>query len=77
MINYNELKNLLNTGYDIEFSYKGKEYSIVKTKNDLISFCEFYCEPSEFTSVDDFMKNATINGYNLSDIWEKVTDLYY
>lgn len=28
MIDYNELKNMIETGYDIEFSYKGKDYSI-------------------------------------------------
>ncbi len=77
MISCNELKNLLNTGYDIEFSYKGKEYSIVKTKRNTISFCEFYREPIDFSTVDDFVNNAMIEENKLSDIWESVTDLCY
>ena len=27
--------------------------------------------------IDDFMKNAMIDGDKLSDIWESVTDLFY
>lgn len=77
MIDYKELENLLNTGYDIEFSYKGKDYSIVKTKRNAISFCEFYREPTDFATIDDFMNNAMIDGNKLSDIWERVTDLFY
>lgn len=77
MINFKDLENLLNTGYDIEFSYKGKEYSIIKTKCNAISFCEFYKEPVDYATVDDFMKNARINGNKLSDIWESVTDIFY
>ncbi|MGN0535585.1 MAG: hypothetical protein ACI4IR_06265 [Eubacterium sp.] len=77
MIDYNELENLLNTGYDIEFSYKGKEYSIVKTNRNTISFCEFYREPIDFETINDFMNNAMIDGNKLSDIWESVTDLFY
>lgn len=77
MIDYKELENLLNTGYDIEFSYKGKDYSIVKTKRNVISFCEFYREPTDFATIDDFMNNAMIDGNKLSDIWERVTDLFY
>ena len=51
MTNYNELKKLIEIGYDIEFSYKGKSYSITKTNKNLISFCEYYKEPKYFLSL--------------------------
>ena len=69
MTNYNELKKLIETGYDIEFSYKGKSYSI--------SFCENYKEPKYFNTVDEFMSNAKIDDMLLSNIWESITDLMY
>lgn len=77
MIDYNELKSMIETGYDIEFSYKGKDYSITKTKQDYISFCEFYNEPTDFATVDDFMNNAVVGDEKLSEIWNCVTDLTY
>lgn len=69
------LISLIETGYDIEFSYKGKSYSITKTGRNTISFCEFYKEPTEFACVDEFINNAKIGDELLKDIWDKVTDI--
>lgn len=77
MIKFNDLYELIETGYDIEFSYKGIEYSITKTSEDKVSFCEFYKEPTNYDSIEDFMKYSKIDKVLLSDIWESVTDLYY
>lgn len=81
MIKYNELRKLIETGYDIEFSYKGYEYSIIsaKDKNEktIISFCKFYNEPVDFQSIDDFMSNAKIDDVYLKDIWSTVSDILY
>ncbi len=77
MTDYNELKNLIETGYDIEFSYKEKSYSITETGKGKISFCEYYKEPKYFDTVDEFMINAKIDNTPLSNIWESVTDLMY
>ena len=60
MTNYNELKKLIEIGYDIEFSYKWKSYSITKTNENLISFCEYYKEPKYFNTVDEFMSNQKL-----------------
>ncbi|MBR1454846.1 MAG: hypothetical protein IJ593_09445 [Lachnospiraceae bacterium] len=49
-----ELKELINTGHEIEFTYNGKKYSITQGKingKHVISFCEFY---KETTEVDSF-----------------------
>lgn len=75
MSNNKFLKNLIETGYDIEFSYKGKSYSITKNGRNTISFCEFYKEPVEFYTVEDFMNNAKIDNELLKDIWDKVTNI--
>lgn len=75
MSNNKFLKNLIETGYDIEFSYKGKSYSITKTGRNTISFCEFYKEPTEFACVDEFINNAKIDNELLKDIWDKVTNI--
>lgn len=77
MTDYNELKNLIETGYDIEFSYKEKSYSITETSKGKISFCEYYKEPKYFDTVDEFMINAKIDNTPLSNIWGSVTDLMY
>ncbi len=77
MTDYKKLKKLIEIGYDIEFSYKAKLYSITKTGRNTISFCEFYKEPKEFKTVEEFMNNAKIDEELLSDIWEIVTDLMY
>lgn len=81
MIKYDDLKELIATGYDIEFSYKGDEYSIISAKDDnkksIISFCKFYNEPADFQSIDDFMNNAKIDDIYLKDIWNMVTDILY
>lgn len=77
MTNYNELKKLIEIGYDIEFSYKWKSYSITKTNENLISFCEYYKEPKYFNTVDEFMSNAKIDDMLLSNILESITDLMY
>ena len=63
--------------FPIEFSYKGKSYSITKTNKNLISFCEYYKEPKYFNTVDEFMSNAKIDDMLLSNIWESITDLMY
>lgn len=81
MIKYNNLKSLIEVGYDIEFSYNGDEYSITSAKNNdgkkIISFCKFYNEPIDFQNIDDFINNAKIDNAYLKDIWNKVSDILY
>ena len=67
MNNFEQFKEWINIGNEIEFTYKGET---------LISFCKFYCDPSEFTSAEDFMNNAKIDEEYLKDIWDKVVDVY-
>ena len=80
MNNFEKFKEWIDIGNEIEFTYKGEEYSVTYSVKEngktLISFCKFYCDPFEFTNADDFMKNAKINDEYLKDIWDKVVDIY-
>lgn len=73
---YDSFKNWIATGNEIEFCYMGDEYSVTYTEDEKISFCKFYEEPSVFSNADDFIKNAKIGNDLLSDIWDKVVDIY-
>ncbi|MEZ3420504.1 MAG: hypothetical protein K1V95_00980 [Eubacterium sp.] len=77
---FEKFKEWIDIGNEIEFTYKGEEYSVTYSAKEngktLISFCKFYCEPCEFASADDFMKNAKIDDEYLKDIWDKVVDIY-
>ena len=76
---YNDFKEWLSIGHEIEFVYMNEEYSVTYVKDDngnkCISFCKFYCEPTDFKDAEDFMANAKIGNDHLSDIWEAVTDI--
>lgn len=72
-------KNWIEMGDEVEFTYKGKRYSVTYFVNDSkqegISFCEFYKEPVEFYKAEDFMNNAKIENELLKNIWDKVVDI--
>lgn len=79
MNNFQNFKKWIETGSEIEFSYKGKNYSVTYFVNgsnqEEISFCEFYKEPVEFYTIEEFMNNAKIGNELLKDIWENVVDI--
>ena len=53
------LSQYVSEGSEIEFEYQGKKYSItygVLDGKEVISFCEFYQETTEVTSVDELIK---------------------
>lgn len=74
-----DLKEWIDTGCEIEFTYNGKRYSITYGKKEngqeYISLCEFYKDDTEYDSLDDFIERADIEGELLSKIWEKVSDI--
>ncbi len=73
---YDKFTIWFDTGNEIEFTYKGEEYSVTYTSDEKISFCKFNCEPKIFDTADDFMNTATIENERLSDIWNSVVDIY-
>ena len=75
-----ELIDYMKIGYDIEFSYNDRRYSIIKPEKKGIryfSFCEFYKEPTDYASIEEFLASAEIDGEKLTDILGLVTDVYY
>lgn len=58
------------TSRELEFNYKGKDYSITyfrKNRKICISFCEFYKETLDVATVDELW-NSTYKGIKLSDM---------
>lgn len=67
------LKELIETGREIEFTYKNKRYSITypdehSSINDCISFCEFYKEPKNVFTYDELIE-ISVDEIKLKDIW--------
>ena len=55
------LKKWVRTGRELEFSYKGKDYSITyfrKNRKIYISFCEFYKETLDVATVDELWNST-------------------
>ena len=62
-----ELKELIDTGREIEFEFRNKKYSITHAENDtpnFISFCEFYKEAIDVSNVEELCK-IRIDGVTL------------
>lgn len=67
-----EIQELIETGREIEFNYKGKRYSITYPGEDMkgdfnISFCEFYKDTFDCETVDELW-NGIYHGIRISDI---------
>ena len=71
-----ELKQLVETGREIEFSYKNKRYSITYgfMENEyVISFCEFYKETTEVRDFDSLL-NVSRDGATVKEMIESVDE---
>ncbi len=63
-------------GREIEFKYKGKMYSITYSPadmDDFISFCEFYKEPTNVTTIDGLLE-VTRDGVTVLKMWESLSE---
>jgi hypothetical protein len=73
-----ELISYIKIGHDIEFSYNDLKYSITSPAKDgvrFISFCEFYKEPADYNTIDEFLSSAKIEDELLVDILDLITDI--
>ena len=76
---FEQLKDLVDYGQEIEFSFKGKRYSITywypnDDENDMwISFCEFYKETTEVKDFNSLLK-VSRNGTTVKEMIESVSD---
>lgn len=64
-------------GREIEFEYKGKQYSITyfnwRKEGKDISFCEYYKEPTDVKTVDE-LANIPLDGKTLMQVLEELGD---
>lgn len=70
------LKKWVRTGRELEFNYKGKDYSITyynDDRKDFISFCEAYDETVDVATVDELW-NSTYKGIKLSDMLSSIPE---
>ena len=69
-----QLFEWVDTGRELEFNYKGKDYSITyfrRNRKICISFCEFYKETLDVATVDELW-NSTYKGIKLSDMLSSI-----
>ena len=70
------LKKWVRTGRELEFNYKGKDYSITyynDDRKDFISFCEAYDETVDVATVDELW-NSTYKRIKLSDMLSSIPE---
>ena len=70
------LSDYVSHGREIEFKYNGKMYSItygIVDGKDVISFCEFYQDTTEVTTVDELL---TVSRYGITvlQMWSSLTE---
>lgn len=71
-----ELTELIETGREIEFTYNKKRYSITYSNEDIkdyISFCEFYKESTDVSTVDELC-GVVRDGVTVLDMLKSLTD---
>ena len=70
------LKEYVECGREIEFEYKGKDYSItygVIDGQEVISFCEFYKETTEVQTYEELLK-VSRDGVTVADMWKSLKE---
>ena len=70
------LIDYIECGREIEFKYSGKMYSITYSPadmDDFISFCEFYKEPTNVTTIDDLLEISRY-GVTVLKMWESLSE---
>jgi len=70
-ITYEELKELLLIGHEIEFEYNKKRYSI-NCGQDYWYLTEYYNKNQEFKTTEELLEKGRIEGKSLEDIWSNV-----
>ena len=81
---FEQLKEYIDIGNEIEFSYNGKRYSITywypdgQEGNPWISFCEFYKETTEVKTVNELWNDVIRDGVSVGTMLSEVNadDIY-
>jgi hypothetical protein len=67
---YEDLERDLSIGHELEFTYKGKEYSI--TNNKVGWYLSGVNDYQSFTNTIELLEKGTIDGKHLKEIWNDV-----
>lgn len=70
-ITYEELKELLLIGHEIEFKYNKKKYSINRGQ-DYWYLTEYYNKNQEFNITGELLEKGRIEGRSLKELWDNV-----
>ena len=73
------LNELILTGREIEFDYKGKKYSIIyfrENNEKIISFCEYYKDTLDVHSADELW-NSTYNNISVAEMISSLSEDEY
>ena len=80
---FEQLENYISIRHEIEFTYRGKKYSITYSYPDdeddaLISFCEFYKDTTEVTTASDLWNNVYRDGVSVGEMLSSIKqdDIY-
>ncbi|AYK05300.1 hypothetical protein GOP56_20075 [Brevibacillus sp. 7WMA2] len=65
---YKQFKSDLLDGREVEFKYKGDDYSITNTKNGFC-FCKFYEDSVCFTTPQELIDKVRIDGKSFEEIF--------
>ncbi len=68
---YQELKDLIENGDDIEFSLFGKRYSVIPLDDSVVIGLK-YGDALEFSDVDSMMNQYSIDGQPLKNVLDQV-----
>ncbi len=73
-MNFDQLKEYIQIGNEIEFNYNDKQYSITywypddNEDNKWISFCEFYKETTEVKTAEELWSNVIRDGVTVGEM---------
>jgi len=73
-----DLREYMETGREIEFSYLGEMYSVTHTYKEgvqKIHLCHFGDSSATYSSVDDLLESEMFDGVYLQDILDHIEDI--
>ena len=79
-MSFKELVEYVRIGHEIEFTYKGKMYSITYYYSDndedncFISFCEFYKETTEVRTPYELWNNVSRDGVTVGEMLSSISE---
>lgn len=72
--NENAFKEAINTGREMEFSYNGQHFFESRNNNkEWYIYCEETKETQKFSSAQELIENAVLQGCNINELWENIS----